>query len=120
MDDATETMDIETTGVDNTNISTTTDTGAKAGVGSRDHGLQPRRPPNYSRHMHGPSTSNNTGYTLAHLQQLEHVAMAQHAASEGVRNILKLEHMDLTKYSVKKGLKVFGEEGTQSGQHGRH
>ena len=40
--------------------------------------------------------------------------MAQHAASEGVRNITKLEHMALTQYSVNKGLKVFGEEGTQS------
>ena len=80
VDDATETMDVETTGVDTTNNSTTTDTGAEAGVGSRAHGLQPRRAPNYSRHMHGPSTSKKTGYTLAHLQQLEHVAMTQHAA----------------------------------------
>ena len=92
----------------------TSDTGAEAGVGSRAHGLRPRRAPNYSRHMHGPSTSKKTGYTLAHLQQLEHVVMAQHAASEGVRNLLKLEHIALTQYSVKKGLKVYGEEGTQA------
>ena len=107
VDDATETMDVETTGVDTTNNSTTMDTGAEPGVGGRVHVLQPRRAPNYSRHMHGTSTSKKTGYTLEHLQKLEHVAMAQHAASEGVRNIIKLEHVALTQYSVKKVLKVF-------------
>ena len=90
------------------------DTSDEAGVGSSIHGLRPRRAPTYSRHIHGASTSKKTGYTLAQLQQLEHVAMAQHAASEGVRNIMKLEHMALTQYSGKKGLKVFGEEGTQA------
>ena len=114
VDDATETMNVETTGVDTTDNITTTDTGAVAGVGSKVHGLQPRRAHNYSRHMHGLSTSKKTGYTLAHLQQLEHVAMAQHATSEGVLKLLKLEHMSLTQYSVKKGLKVFGEEVTQA------
>ena len=74
--------------------------------------MQPIRSPKYSRHLHGPSTSKNTRYTLAHLQQLEHVAMIQHAASEGVRNLLKLEHMALTQKSVKKVLELFGEEGT--------
>ena len=113
VEDATETMDVETTGVDATNNSTTMDTSDEAGVGSSIHGLRPRRATNYSRHMHGASTSKKTGYTLAHLQKFENVAMAQHAASEGVRNIMKLEHMALTKYSVKKGIKVFGEEGTQ-------
>ena len=114
MDDATETMDVETTGVDTTDNSTTMYTGAEAGVGSRVHGLRPRRAPNYNRHMHGASTRKKTGYTLAHLQQLEDVATAQNAASEGVRNIMKLEDMALIQYSVKKGLKVFGEEGTQA------
>ena len=111
VDDSTETMDVETTGVDTTDNSTTMDTGAEAGVGSRVHGLRPRQAPNYSRHMHDASTINKTGYTLSHLQKLEHVAMAQHAASEGVQNIMKLEHMALTQYSVKKGLKVFGKKG---------
>ena len=90
------------------------DTGAEAGVVIRVHRLQPRLAPNYSRHMHGAFNIKKTGYTLAHLQQLEHVAMAQHAASEGVRNIMKLEQMALTQYSVKKGIKVFEEEGTQA------
>ena len=81
---------------------------------TRRSGLRPRKAPNYSRHMHGPSTSKKTGYTLAHIQHLEHIAMAQYAASEGVRNLLKLEHTALTQYSVKKGLKVFGNEGTQA------
>ena len=40
--------------------------------------------------------------------------MAQHDASEGVCNIMKLEQMALTQYSVKKGIKVFEEEGTQA------
>ena len=96
VDDATEKMDVEKTGVDTTDNSTTMDTGAEAGVVIRVHGLQPRRAPNYSRHMHGAFNSKKTGYTLAHLQQLEHVAMAQHAASEGVCNIMNLEHMALT------------------------
>ena len=89
-------MDVETTGVDITDNRATTDTGAEAGVVSRVHGLRPRQAHNYSRHMHGPSTRKKNGYNLAHLQQLEHVAMAQHAASEGVCNLLKLEHMALT------------------------
>ena len=96
VDDATEKMDVETTGVDTTDNSTTMDTGAKSGVGSRVYGLQPRQAPNYIRHMHDLSNNKNTGYTLAHLQQFEHVAMAQQAASEVVRNLLKLEHMALT------------------------
>ena len=70
VDDATETMDVETTGVDTTNNSKTTDTGAEAGVGSRAHRLRPSRASNYSTHMHVPSTRKKTGYTLAHLQQL--------------------------------------------------
>ena len=114
VDDDTETMDVETTGVDITNNSTTMDTGAKAGVGSWVHILRPRRAPNYSRHMHGTSPSKKTGYNLEHLQQLEYVAMSQNAASEVVRNIMKLEYMSLTQYSVKKSLKVCGEEGIQA------
>ena len=93
-------MDVETTGVDTTNNSTTMDTGAEAGVGGTFHGLRQRRSPNYSSHMHGASTSKKTGYTLVHLQQLEHVAMEQHAASEGVRNIMNLEHMSVSKDDV--------------------
>ena len=54
--------------------------------------------------------------------------MAQHAMSEGVRNIMKLEHMALIQYSVKKVLMVFGERRDPSchqedeidGYHGRH
>ena len=43
--DSTETMNVETTGVDTTNNSTTAHTDAKAGVGSRAHRMRPRRVP---------------------------------------------------------------------------
>ena len=42
------------------------------------------------------------------------MSIIRYAVSEGVCNITKLEHMALTQYSVKKGIKVFGEEGTQA------
>ena len=43
VDDATETMDVETTGVDTTDNSTTMDTGAEAGVDSRFHRMVGRK-----------------------------------------------------------------------------
>ena len=61
VDDATETMDVETTGMDTTNNSTPIYTGVESVVGSKVQGLQPRREPNYNRHTHGAYTSKKTG-----------------------------------------------------------
>ena len=63
------------------------------GVATR-RGLRPNRTPNYDKHL--GITSKHTEHGTMHV------------------NLRDLEHVALTQYSVKKGLKVFGEAGAEA------
>jgi hypothetical protein len=71
-----------------------------AGVGTptngepRPHGLWPKKPPNYNRHLGTTARPAQEGMLHANLKDLEHIA--------------------LTQYSAKKGLQVFGEAGAKA------